>query len=184
MLLSQAPAPLEIRALPREVGERVVSNIVERRYGWRYQNVCTYYGALLYADATGNPGITRQIEEGYSPFYKGKRKPRSGHVDYNVFGIWPFEMYRQTGKEEYLEVAKRLADEEYENLRDDGLTNLARFWVDDMYMVGSLQVQAYKSTGDLLYLDRAAEFLQVYCQELQRPNGMFHHREDAPFFWG
>jgi len=50
--------------------------------------------------------------------------------------------------------------------------------------VGSLQVQAYKSTGDRVYLDRAAQFLQVYVDTLQRANGLFHHREDAPFFWG
>ena len=53
-----------------------------------------------------------------------------------------------------------------------------------MYMVGSLQVQAYKSTGDMVYLDRAAQFLQVYVDTLQRSNGLFHHREDAPFCWG
>jgi rhamnogalacturonyl hydrolase YesR len=53
-----------------------------------------------------------------------------------------------------------------------------------MYMVGSLQVQAYKSTGDKIYLDRAALQLKVYVEELQKPNGMFHHRADAPFYWG
>ncbi len=49
---------------------------------------------------------------------------------------------------------------------------------------GLLQVQAFKATGDRMYLDRAALFLKVYCDELQRDNGLFHHREDAPFFWG
>lgn len=169
---------------PEEIGKRIIENIVDRRFGWRYQKVCTYYGALIFADATQNKDITGQIEEGYTPFLKGKRKPHSGHVDYNVFGIWPFEMYRQTGKEDYLKVAKKLADDEYKNPREDGLTELTRFWVDDMYMVGSLQVQAYKSTGDEVYLDRAALQLKVYCDELQKPNGMFHHRADAPFYWG
>lgn len=183
-LLSQTPPELHIRTSPEEIGQRVVANIVDRRYGWRYQKVCTYYGALIFADATANTGITAQIEEGYAPFKKGKRKPRTGHVDFNVFGIWPFELYRQTGKEAYLKLAKELADGEYTHPREDGLSELARFWVDDMYMVGSLQVQAYKSTGDDLYLDRAATFLRVYCEELQRSNGLFHHRADAPFFWG
>lgn len=173
-----------LKSFPEEIGNRIVSNTIERRFGWRYQKVCTYYGALIFADATQNKDITIQIEEGYSPFLKGKRKPHSGHVDYNVFGIWPFEMYRQTGKAEYLKVAKKLADDEYENPREDGLTELTRFWVDDMYMVGSLQVQAYKSTGDKVYLDRAALQLKVYIDELQKPNGMFHHRADAPFYWG
>ena len=170
--------------LPESVGKRIIENIVDRRFGWRYQKVCTYYGALIFADATGNKNITEQIEKGYEPFLKGKRKPHSGHVDYNVFGIWPFEMYRQTGNEAYLKIAKKLADDEWKNPREDGLTALTRFWVDDMYMVGSLQVQAYKSTKDEVYLNRAALQLKTYIEKLQRPNGLFYHRDDAPFYWG
>ena len=85
------------------------------------------------------------MEEGYVPWDRGKRKPHRGHVDYNVFGIWPLEMYRQTGKDSCLETGMDLADHEYESVREDGLTSLARFWVDDMYMVGSLQIQGIRS---------------------------------------
>ncbi len=173
-----------IKDSPKEIGNKVINNITERRFGWRYQKACTYYGALIFADATDDKTITERIETGYTPFLKGKRKPHSGHVDYNVFGIWPFEMYRQTGKVEYLKTAKKLADDEWENPREDGLTGLTRFWVDDMYMVGSLQVQAYKSTNDKIYLDRAALQLKTYIEKLQRPNGLFYHRDDAPFYWG
>ena len=139
---------------------------------------------MIFADALGDKSISNQIKEGFSSFYKGNRKPHSGHVDYNVFGIWPFEIYRQFGDKKYLNLAKTLADAEWDNPREDGLTNLTRFWIDDMYMVGSLQVQAYKSTKDIIYLDRAALQLKVYCDKLQKPNGLFYHRNDAPFFWG
>lgn len=175
---------LKLDIEPKFVGEKIVENIVDRRFGWRYQKVCTYYGALIFADATNNKNISEQIKDGYSPFYKGRRKPHRGHVDYNVFGIWPFELYRQFGDKKYLDLAKELADEEWENPREDGLTDLTRFWIDDMYMVGSLQVQAYKSTKNSVYLDRAALQLKVYVDKLQKPNGLFHHRDDAPFFWG
>lgn len=181
---AQDCSPLRLEAKPADVGRLIVDNVVERRFGWRYQKVCTYYGALIFADAVGDETITRMIAEGYDPYYRGKRKPRSGHVDFNVFGIWPFELYRQTGDETYLKVAKGLADDEYKDPREDGLTGLTRFWVDDMYMVGSLQVQAYKSTGDPVYLDRAALQLITYIDSLQKPNGLFFHREDAPFYWG
>lgn len=181
---AQAEKKILLTTNPEEVGNRIVENIVDRRLSWRYQNACTYYGSLVFADATGNEEITNQLRDLYTPFYTNKRKPWKGHVDYNVFGIWPFELYRQLGDEKYLQVAKMLADDEYKNPREDGLCEYTRFWVDDMYMVGSLQVQAYKSTGDSRYLDRAALQLKTYCDELQRPNGMFHHREDAPFFWG
>jgi rhamnogalacturonyl hydrolase YesR len=177
-------AQTEAKTSPTEIGNSIVENVVDRYWGWRYQKACTYYGALIFAEATGNQEITSQMEKGYALYEEGKRKPRRGHVDFNVFGIWPLELYRQTGNENYLKMGIDLADHEYEEVRDDGLTSLARFWVDDMYMVGSLQVQAYRATGDQKYLDRAALFLKVYCDELQRENGLFHHREDAPFFWG
>jgi unsaturated rhamnogalacturonyl hydrolase len=90
---------LQLKISPVEIGNRISENIVNRRFGWRYQKVCTYYGALNFAEATGNRDIAKQIIEGYSPWLKGKKKPHSGHVDYNVFGIWPFEIYRQTGNE-------------------------------------------------------------------------------------
>lgn len=179
-----AQKQLQLKKSPVEIGNRISENIVNRKFGWRYQKVCTYYGALNFAEATGNKDIANLVIEGHSPYLQGKKKPHSGHVDYNVFGIWPFEIYRQTGDEKYLAIPKKLADDEFKNPREDGLTDLTRFWVDDMYMVGSLQVQAYKSTKDKVYLDRAALQLKVYCEKLQRPNGLFYHRDDAPFYWG
>ncbi len=181
---AEKPDQLKLKYSPEEIGKRICNNVVNRRFGWRYQKVCTYYGALIFADATGDKNIIQQIEAGYTPFLKGKRKPHSGHVDYNVFGIWPFEMYRQTGKEDYLKMAKELADDEFDNPREDGLSQYTRFWVDDMYMVVSLQVQAFKSTNDKIYPDRAALQLKIYIEKLQRPNGLFYHRKDAPFYWG
>ena len=179
-----AQKQLQLQISPEEIGNRISENIVNRKFGWRYQKVCTYYGALNFAEATGNKDIANQVIQGYSPYLQGKKKSHSGHVDYNVFGIWPFEIYRQTGVEKYLAIPKKLADDEFKNPREDSLTNLTRFWVDDMYMVGSLQVQAYKSTKDKVYLERAALQLKVYCEKLQRPNGLFYHRDDAPFYWG
>lgn len=181
---SQTKVDLNLQTSPVEIGDRISENIVNRPFGWRYQKVCTYYGALIYADQTGNKEIAKKVEEGFSSYYEGKRKYRRGHVDFNVFGIWPFELYLQTGNEDYLGMGIDLAEHEYENPRPDGLTKLSRFWVDDMYMVGSLQVQAYKSLRDPMYLDRAARLLAVYIDSLQRPNGLFFHRADARHYWG
>lgn len=169
---------------PAETGKKIAQNSVGRRFGWRYQKVCTYYGCLMLAEAAGEPEITARVAAGYEPFLKGRRKPHSGHVDYNVFGIWPFELFRQTGEQKYLDIPAKLAGDEFKDPSPDGLSGLSRFWVDDMYMIGSLQVQAYKSMKDTVFLNRAARQLVVYCNRLQRDNGLFHHREDAPFFWG
>jgi unsaturated rhamnogalacturonyl hydrolase len=181
-VMAQSSTELEFQ--PEEIGKRVVSHIVDQRVKWRYQRVCAYYGACKLSEAIDDPGILQQMEACYAPFLEGKQIPHSGHVDYNVFGIWPFEMYRQTGKEQYLKLARELADDEFKNPREDGLSEYTRFWVDDMYMVGSLQVQAFKSTHDKVYLDRAALQLKVYCDSLQKENGLFFHREDVPFYWG
>ncbi len=175
---------LQLKVEPVEIGNKIVDNLVNRRFGWRYQKVCSFYGALIFADVTSNKEILNEIENGYQPYLSGKRKPRTDHVDFNVFGIWPLEMYRQTGKDEYLKMGQFMADEEYKTPREDGLSYLSRFWIDDMYMVASLQVQAYKSTKDEKYLDRAALQLMAYVDSLQKPNGLFFHRHDAPFYWG
>ena len=179
-----AQSATELEYQPGEIGKRVASHIVKPPIKWRYQRVCAYYGACKFSDIIDEKSILRQMEESYAPFLEGKRKPRSGHVDYNVFGIWPFEMYRQTGKEAYLKLAKNLADDEFKGTREDGLSEYTRFWVDDMYMVASLQVQAHKSTSEQVYLDRAALTLKVYCDSLQKDNGLFYHRDDVPFYLG
>jgi rhamnogalacturonyl hydrolase YesR len=51
-------------------------------------------------------------------------------------------------------------------------------------MVGMLQMQAYRATGDVRYADRAALQAVAYLKKLQQPNGLFFHGPDAHFFWG
>jgi rhamnogalacturonyl hydrolase YesR len=53
-----------------------------------------------------------------------------------------------------------------------------------MYMITIVQAQAFRSTGDRKYIDRAALEMTAYLKEIQRPNGLFHHAPDVPFFWG
>lgn len=54
-----------------------------------------------------------------------------------------------------------------------------------MYMVPILQARAYSVTKDMKYLDRAAKEMVLYpLDELQRPNGLFFHAPDVPFYWG
>src|SRR5579872_232957 len=53
-----------------------------------------------------------------------------------------------------------------------------------MYMLAMLQLQAYRATGDHIYLDRDAKEMVAYLDKLQQPNGLFYHAPDVPFFWG
>ena len=68
--------------------------------------------------------------------------------------------------------------------RADGLSGETRFWIDDMYMITMLQVEAYRATGERKYINHAALEMKAYLDKLQQPNGLFYHRADAPFFWG
>ena len=65
-----------------------------------------------------------------------------------------------------------------------GLTDQTRMWVDDMFMITGIQCQAYRATGNRVYLDRAAREMVVYLKQLQQPNGLFFHADDSHFYWG
>ena len=105
------------------------------------------------------------------------------HVDYRVFGIVPLEIYIQASDPACLLLGKGLADAQWERTTPDGITTEARYWIDDMYMITALQVQAYRATGESNYLDRAARTMKAYLDRLQQPNGLFLHAPDAPFYW-
>ena len=70
-----------------------------------------------------------------------------------------------------------------ENIRR-GLSPQTRFWIDDMFMITLLQVQAFRATDDRKYLDRAALEMSAYLDKLQQTNGLFYHAPDVPFYWG
>jgi rhamnogalacturonyl hydrolase YesR len=53
-----------------------------------------------------------------------------------------------------------------------------------MYMVGMLQIQAYRVTKEEKYADRAALQLSAYLEKLQQPNGLFFHGPEFHFYWG
>ncbi len=96
----------------------------------------------------------------------------------------PLEIYIQTKDKRCLEVGQGLADKQWENPALTGITREARFWIDDMYMIPAVQVQAYRATGDAKYIDHAALAMVAYLDKLQQPNGLFHHGTDSPFLWG
>ena len=53
-----------------------------------------------------------------------------------------------------------------------------------MFMISAVQAQAYRATGDEKYINRAAKEMVLYLDSLQKPNGLFYHAPDVPFFWG
>jgi unsaturated rhamnogalacturonyl hydrolase len=176
---------------PAEVGRRVADHFVQtpspNEGAILYQEICLWYGALTFADVAHNPLLRSALVARFDPLFDPANKariPDRRHVDFSVFGALPLELYILTKQERYRTLGLLFADRQWENPTEQGLTPETRFWIDDMYMITILQVQAYRATGDRKYIDRAAVEMAAYLDKLQQPNGLFYHAPDVPFFWG
>lgn len=224
---------------PREIGRlvasRFASDLTHQNYGnpWppghiTYPEVCTWYGALTFAELTGDEKLLARLARRFEPLlapvewpghpaanHRGRVDerhlvPPPDHVDNTVFAAVPLELYLRTKEPRYLEVGLPMADwqwaapdygfpfrhpvldryfpdratpEAWEWHRQ-GYSWQTRLWIDDMYMITLVQTQAFRATGEVRYLERAAREMVLYLERLQRPNGLFYHDPSAPFFWG
>jgi unsaturated rhamnogalacturonyl hydrolase len=193
---------------PQEIGKLVANHFIESPHSnfnrptpprvITYPESCTWYGALTFAKVTDDKTMAKQLASRFEPFYgvEAAMIPVPDHVDYSVFGSVPLELYMQTKEQKYLDLGKKIADNQWAppsgpRVNADsrryyamGLTWQTRLWVDDMFMITMVQTQAYRATGDKIYLDHAAKEAVVYLDSLQQPNGLFYHAPDVPFFWG
>src|SRR4030095_5219766 len=163
-----------------------------------YPETCTWYGALTFAKVTSDKKLVEQLAQRFEPLFGSRDTlvPTPDHVDLTVFGAVPLELYMQTKDQRYLTLGKKIADKQWaapEVQRvtpvsyyyyDKGLTWQTRMWIDDMFMITAVQSQAYRATNDRKYIDRAAKEMVIYLDSLQKPNGLFYHAPDVPFFWG
>ena len=175
---------------PREIGKRVAERFVAsphlRPNTIIYPEVCAWYGALTFAKLDRDKDLTRRLIARFDPLFAAESAlvPAERHVDYSVFGTVPLEIYIQTNEKKYLDLGLSFADRQWDNPGPNGLTAESRFWIDDMFMITAVQVQAYRATGARKYIDRAANEMVAYLDKLQKPNGLFYHGPDFPFFWG
>ena len=187
--LSRWPANCD----PVVVGTRVSENYLAREFRTNqlngfivYPEVCAAFGAMRFADATGNAELELKLIGRFAPVLQPENKiliPAGGHVDLSVFGVVPLEIYLLNGDTNFLSLGLGLADKQWNTPLASGLTRETRWWVDDCWMVGSLQIQAYRATRNVKYADRVATQLAAYLDKLQEPNGLFHHGPAAPFYW-
>lgn len=187
---------------PREVGAILSQRFIPSKHmlhgdKWiHYAEVCTWYGALRYAQAAGDKKLIRQLQDRFEPLFSTEKQyqPVMNHVDLNMFGCLPLEFYKVTEEKKSLDLGMLYADTQWtapadakaeeKVWADKGLSWQTRLWIDDMFMITIIQAQAYHVTGKRAYIDRAAKEMVVYLDELQRPNGLFYHAPDVPFFWG
>ena len=174
-----------------------------------YPLVSLWVNALANARLAGDADLERRLVEHFEPFLGEKKAKQSpmNHVDYSVFGALPLEIAILNGDERCRKLGLLYADtqwtppsedtvkaqhslpiERQQELWEKGYTPQTRLWIDDMYMITLLQLQAYRATGDRKYLDRTMHEMCFYLKELQLKDGpaegLFYHAPDVPFVWG
>lgn len=194
---------------PVEIGTRIANkflNTAHSRYGntrpetpptqITYPDVCTWLGGMWFAEVTKNQDLFKRFEARFTPLFDKEvnLQPKANHVDNNVFGSVPFELYLQTKQQKYLDLGLKYADSQWtlpETAKpeekvwaDQGYSWQTRIWIDDMFMITAVQAQAYRATGDRKYIDRAAKEMVLYLDKIQLENGLFYHSPDAHFSWG
>ncbi|MBP6022535.1 glycoside hydrolase family 88/105 protein [Ferruginibacter sp.] len=192
---------------PQEIGLRLTQQFLSAphgKYGGNvkphipYFEVCNWYGALSFVKQTNNDTLKKKLIARFDNVVENETDllPYPDHVDYNVFGVLPLEIYLQTKNEKYFTQGKMYADTQWAapfgprvndvavNYYNKGYSFQTRLWIDDMYMINLLQCQAYRVTKNKNYINRAAKEMVLYLDSLQKPNGLFYHAPSAPFFWG
>ena len=180
------------KASIEKYGSLLVDNLLGRKYsysgagGLDYPEACTALGALRFSDSVENKECVDKLVKRYESFLEKDNKFVNDieHVDHNMRGIVPLQIYLITGDERYKTVGLKHADRQWVKEIEGGLTFQTRWWIDDMYMVGSLQMQAYRATGDVEYADKAARQIHAYIDKLQQDNGLFYHGPKFKYHWG
>jgi unsaturated rhamnogalacturonyl hydrolase len=178
---------------PKIIGESLARNLLARNYLTNkagfvvYPEACAGFGAVRFARAAGDQELLQKLAGRYSFFVNADAErlvSTNAHVDFRVLGIIPLQIYLDTGNTNYLQPGRALADQQWADPLPDGLTRETRWWVDDAFMVGCLQIEAWRATKDPQYADRAALQLASYLDKLQQTNGLFYHGPDFHHFWG
>ncbi len=163
-----------------------------------YAEACAWYGALTFAELSHDPALQGQLIQRFEPLFREQKDliPDPNHVDWTVFAAVPLEIYRQNRDLRCLALGEWMAQKQWgepygkrqpKDARESqakGLTWQTRLWIDDMFMITMAQAQAYRATGNRLYVDRAAREMVYYLDRLQKPNGLFYHSPETPFHWG
>jgi len=189
-------------AEPKDVGKRIAYRFLDRKHmlhagKWiSYPETFNWNGALQYAAITKDKKLLSLLEARFEKLTAQEKAllPIMNHVDLNMFGSLPLKLYQITKDKQYLDLGMPYADTQWavpqnanaqqKEWNDHGYSWQTRLWIDDMYMITIIQSQAYKVTGDRKYIDRAAKEMVLYLDKLQRPNGLFYHAPDVPFYWG
>jgi rhamnogalacturonyl hydrolase YesR len=205
------PAACDPRVLGTKIAEHFIvtrhsdwGDVYSSRYSSliTYPDVCAWLGALWFAESSGDDDLWNRLADKFDLLFTTEKSmqpalfPKDHNkVDFYVFGAIPLNIYQRRKDSKYLELGLKYADGQYSVSGDFEYTaehmkwhNLGyswqtRLWIDDMFMITALQMQAFLATGQSKYMKRAAEGMVLYLDELQEANGLFYHAGNAPFYW-
>lgn len=170
---------------PEEVGSRLAYRFVNSKHAlyvgkWiGYYETFTHSAAFEYAVMTKKDRLAKLVQDKFDCLLTKEKRylPPKNHVDLNTFGSLPLKLYKVTKKKCYFDLGMSYADSQWEvpadakpkqkEWADKGYTWQTRLWIDDMYMIPILQIEAYKATKDSKYIDRAAKEMVLYLNELR-----------------
>src|SRR5690242_17332466 len=95
---------------------------------FHYAEACAAFGAARVAGLLKDSLTIRKLVKRYEPLLDGVLLGPGIHVDVNVYGIVPLELFRHTGDERFRKQGLDLADEQWKNPLPNGLTNQTRYW--------------------------------------------------------
>jgi rhamnogalacturonyl hydrolase YesR len=134
-----------------------------------YGEVGTRYGALTFAQLSSDTDLRDSLIKRFDSLLPGGTETnligQHRHVDDEIIGAVPLEISIQTKNAKYLSYGKQFADRQWDNPQPDGLSAETRYWIDDMYMLTILQLEAFRAIGDTKYLDRSAREMVSYLDK-------------------
>ena len=110
-----------VRANPKTVGDKLSKRFLESNHqlyfdrGIHYAEVCTWYGALRFAELTNNKELIKQLRNRFELLFHIEKDllPPPIHVDQNMFGCLPLKLYSITKDQRYLDLGLPYADTQW-----------------------------------------------------------------------
>ena len=190
-----------VKADPKTVGNKLSKRLMETKHqlygdrGIHYAEVCTWYGALRFAELTNNKELIKLLRNRFELLFHLEKEllPPPIHVDQNMFGCLPLRFYNITKDKRYLDLGLPYADTQWQlpanatkrnvnGIKRDTLGKLVfGLMICIWFRLSRRRPTKQQVIGNISTVPPGRWFATL---KIQRPNGLFYHAPDAPFHWG